>query len=380
MSAPKRMRRILGHSLRWIGLAAVSVGGWALFEALGLTAPSLFAALVVAVIFALTGLGPAAVPRPASMAAQGTLAVTIGLMLDTDTLGALGENWIPAVLVGAGTLVISAGCGALLALHRDVDPVTGALSLIAGGATGLVSIARELGGDERIVAVVQYLRVALVVVTMPLIVTFAFHTDTEGGAGTQDQSTTPWYIGTVFLIGAVITGIGLARLIRLPAPATLGPLIVAGACELLGWPVDISVPAVLLPVAFIVIGWQAGLAFTVVSLRAIGRIFPWAALLVVSIGLICALFGWVLSAVTGVSMLTGYLATTPGGLAAVLAVSATTGSDVTFIACVQVIRLVTMLVAAPLAAAAYTRLAGRRNPRSAEQPSREADESACGSR
>ncbi|MGB6275800.1 MAG: AbrB family transcriptional regulator [Rhodococcus sp. (in: high G+C Gram-positive bacteria)] len=366
MSVSDRAGKVVGHSLRWIGLAAVSVGGWALFAALGLTAPSLFAALVVAVVLALTGLGPAAVPRPLSMAAQGTLAVTIGLMLDTETLGALGENWIPAVLVGAGTLVVSAGCGALLALHRDVDPVTGALSLIAGGATGLVSIARELGGDERIVAVVQYLRVALVVVTMPLIVTFAFHADSGSGAAREEIST-PWYLGTAFLLGAVVTGIVLARLIRLPAPATLGPLIVAGACELLGWPVDISVPTVLLPVAFIVIGWQAGLAFTTASLRAIGRIFPWAALLVLSIGLVCALFGWALSAVTGVSMLTGYLATTPGGLAAVLAVSATTGSDVTFVACVQVIRLVSMLVAAPLAAAAYTKLAERKKARTASE-------------
>ena len=89
MSTRHRVTRVLGRSLRWIGLAAVSVGGWALFAALGLTAPSLFAALVVAVVFALTGLGPAAVPRPASMAAQGTLAVTIGLMLDTDTLATL---------------------------------------------------------------------------------------------------------------------------------------------------------------------------------------------------------------------------------------------------------------------------------------------------
>lgn len=363
MSASARSARAVRLGLRWIGLAAVSAGGWALFAAVGLTAPSLFAALLVAVGFALTGLGPAGVPRPMSMAAQGTLAVTIGLMLDPETLSALGRSALPAIVVGAATLVVSAGCGALLALHRDVDPVTGALALIAGGATGLVSIARELGGDERIVAVVQYLRVALVVVTMPLIVTFAFHADLHAGVSGEDAPSTPWWIGVAFLVGAVAAGIVLARAIRLPAPATLGPLIVAGACELLGWPVDIAVPSVLLPLAFVVIGWQAGLAFTTASLRAIGRIFPWAALLVLSIGVLCALLGWALSAVTGVSALTGYLATTPGGLAAVLAVSATTGADVTFVACVQVIRLVTMLVAAPLAAAAYRSRGGRKKGR-----------------
>ncbi|KIQ13498.1 AbrB family transcriptional regulator, partial [Rhodococcus sp. MEB064] len=77
-------------------------------------------------------------------------------------------------------------------------------------------------------------------------------------------------------------------------------------------------------------------------------------------GVICALLGWALSAWTGTSLLTGYLATTPGGLAAVLAVSASTGSDVTFVACVQLIRLVSMLIAAPLIAQLLMRRAARK--------------------
>ncbi|WP_371829944.1 AbrB family transcriptional regulator [Rhodococcoides trifolii] len=351
-------RGVARTALRWVGLALVSTGGWFLFDALGLTAPSLFAALVVAVVFALTGIGPRRLPRPLSMAAQGTLAVTIGLMVDTETLSALGDNWIPAVLVGLATLVVSAGCGALLALHRDVDPITGALALIAGGATGLVAIAKELGGDERIVAVVQYLRVALVVVTMPLVVTFVFHEQSSSGPTVAEDGSYWW--GTVFLLGAIVIGVAVGTLIRLPAPATLGPLFVAGTCELLGWPQNIAVPELILPIAFMAIGWQAGLAFTMASLRAIGRIFPYAAALVLVIAGICALLGWALSATTGVSMLTGYLATTPGGLAAVLAVSASTGAGVTFVACVQLIRLVSMLVSAPVAAKLYARRAAKR--------------------
>ena len=55
----------------------------------------------------------------------------------------------------------ASSAGALLALHRDVTPLTGALALVAGGASGLVAIARELGGDDRVVSVVQYLRVGV---------------------------------------------------------------------------------------------------------------------------------------------------------------------------------------------------------------------------
>ena len=75
------------------------------------------------------------------------------------------------------TLVLSIAAGALLGLHRDVSPLTGSLALVAGGASGLVAIARELGGDDRVVAVVQYLRVALVTASMPVVVTLVYHAD-----------------------------------------------------------------------------------------------------------------------------------------------------------------------------------------------------------
>ena len=94
------VRPVAVSAARWVALTAVSVAGWFALDAVGLTAPSLFAALVVAVVFALTGVGPRAVPRAGSMVAQGTLAVTIGLMVDVETLSALGDNWFPAVAIG----------------------------------------------------------------------------------------------------------------------------------------------------------------------------------------------------------------------------------------------------------------------------------------
>ena len=51
---------------------------------------------------------------------------------------------------------------------------------------------------------------------------------------------------------------------------------------------------------------------------------------------------------TGVDRLTAYLATTPGGLFAVLATAADSGSDVTYVLAVQVIRVFAMLLFAPL--------------------------------
>ena len=55
-------------------------------------------------------------------------------------------------------------------------------------------------------------------------------------------------------------------------------------------------------------------------------------------------------------MLDGYLATSPGGIYAVLATSVETGSDVTFIIAAQVLRVLLMLFAAPLLARGFVRL------------------------
>ena len=68
-----------------------------------------------------------------------------------------------------------------------------------------------------------------------------------------------------------------------------------------------------------------------------------------------ALLGVVLAEATGRTALEGYLATTPGGLYAVLAVAVASGADTTFVLGVQALRLVGMLLAAPLVVRASTR-------------------------
>ncbi len=60
--------------------------------------------------------------------------------------------------------------------------------------------------------------------------------------------------------------------------------------------------------------------------------------------------GVVLAHVAGLTPLEGYLATSPGGVYAVLATAVETGSNVTFIIAAQVVRILLMLFAAPLLA------------------------------
>jgi len=154
------------------------------------------------------------------------------------------------------TLVLSVAAGAVLGRHRHVDPVTGVLGMIAGGATRLAAVAEELGADERTVVVAQYLRVALVVLTMPLVVTYLFAADTtvQTASNAAYSGVAPWWVGAAFLVAATVAGTGIAALIRLPIPATLGPLLLTTALELCGCADGIVLPAAVMPAAFLIIG------------------------------------------------------------------------------------------------------------------------------
>ena len=106
------------------------------------------------------------------------LGVYIGTMVHRDAVERpRARTGRSCVAVAVATLVLSIVAGALLGLHRDVSPLTGRWRWWPAAPPGLVAIARELGGDDRVVAVVQYLRVALVTASMPVVVTLIYHAD-----------------------------------------------------------------------------------------------------------------------------------------------------------------------------------------------------------
>lgn len=337
--------------LRWAILLAMTAAVTVPLALVGVPSAALFAALAVGIVLALMAAGPERVPRKLGVTAQGVLGVYIGTMVQQDALTALGNDWLIVVAVAVGTLLLSLIAGALLGLRRDITALTGSLALVAGGASGLVAIARELGGDDRVVAVVQYLRVALVTASMPIVVTLIYHADrSHSTAQVVETPAVPWYLSIAMMVALIVVGSVGGRLIRLPGAGLLGPLALTVALEVSGLSFGLSVPTLLVQAGYMLIGWQAGLAFTRDSLRSVGRLLPAALALIVFIGVATAGLGVLLARVAGLTPLEGYLATSPGGVYAVLATAVETGSNVTFVIAAQVVRILLMLFAAPLMA------------------------------
>jgi hypothetical protein len=344
---------------RILDAAAVVVAGAALAEVLGLLhmpSPALFGGLIAGLVRALGMRARGAVPAAATAGAQAVVGVTMGALVDLGTLRAVAAHWLPVLLVTVGTLALSLLAGLVLRLQPGISPVTGAFSMIAGGASGIVVMARELGADERLVAVLQYLRVLLIVVLMPVAATTVY--GASAGAGAGGGAGSGWAVGLLFTVGCAVIGLPAGRVLHIPVAAMLGPMLAAAVAGLvLG--LHGSVPVLVQSVAFLVIGLQVGLNFTRASLATIGRALPVALAVIAALILACAGLGAVLAALTGASELDGYLATTPGGLYAVLATASDGGADTTFVLSVQVLRLFVMLLSAPLVARVLRRSVGR---------------------
>jgi membrane AbrB-like protein len=127
-------------------------------------------------------------------------------------------------------------------------------------------------------------------------------------------------------------------------------MVLSAVLTVTGFAHGATVPTAVEQVAYAIIGLQVGLSFTRESLRSVRRLLPLAITLVLVLIVATAAVGIPLLSLAGASPLDGYLATTPGGLYAVLATATSTGADTTLILTVQILRLLVMLLLAPLIA------------------------------
>jgi uncharacterized protein len=336
---------VAGRVAPWAGaFVATFALGWLLGLA-GVPSSYLFGALVVGLVVALRWPGRLHPPPMMFRASQAVTGVALGAYVHSDALQAAAHAWIAVTLVSVATLAISLACGVLLARLTSADRPTATLGLVAGGASGIVAMAHELHADDRLVAFMQYLRVLVVVVATPLLMTLAFpgHHAGSPSAGVGTFGDLEGWALTAVLAPA---GVLVARVLHVPAGALLGPMLLSALAGLT-LSGGFSVPPVLRETAFAGIGLQVGLRFTLDTVRQVGELLV--PVLLSIVGLMVACFGLavVLSLTTSASLLTSYLATTPGGLYAVLAAAFGSGADTTFVLAVQTLRVLVMVLLAP---------------------------------
>jgi uncharacterized protein len=331
-----------GTLKRWPALAVATALLAAAAGAAGVPSAALFAALLTGLVWALA-IGDMAPPRRAVLPAQAVIGAALGSYFELEPLTELGGRWLPVAAVVAGTLAVSLLAGLAVAAVSGLDRPTALLGLVAGGASGIVAMSDELGADARLVAVMQYARVLVVVLLAPLLTAFAFG---DRGGGTEPEEA-GLAADLAYTLVACTVGVLVARRLRAPAAGLLGPVVVGAALTAGGVLDGAGVPGLVQELAFAVIGVQVGLRFTPETVRRAGRLLPVVIAAVVAMVAACAALAVPLAALADVRFADAYLATTPGGIYAVLATAVGSGADTTFVTAVQVLRMLIMVLAAP---------------------------------
>ncbi|TMU99926.1 AbrB family transcriptional regulator [Streptomyces sp. DASNCL29] len=343
--------------------ALIIAGGFAAglaADAFGVPAPYLLSSLLVGAVLALCGVVRDRLPAPAHRASQALVGALMGSYLTPSALVSAAPVALPLTVVTAATIALSVAVAWFLARGGRISRPSAVLGMVPGGSAAIVTCADELKADVRLVAFTQYLRVGLVATTAPLAAHWLSgssaaggHPAAGGGAGSgllhvvagSDQLTGLFTLAIIAVVGS-----WAGRRLRVPTPLLIGPMLVALAATLSGAVPGFAPVGVLQNAVFVLVGLDVGVRFTRRTLVSVRRLLPSILVCMAVVCLGCAGLAWVFAGVTGTPIVDAYLATTPGGINAVLATAVSSHADVALVSTVQSLRLLAVILVTPVIA------------------------------
>jgi hypothetical protein len=217
----------------------------------------------------------------------------------------------------------------------------------------MVLLSGSFGGDMRLVAVMQYLRVVVVAVTASLVGRVFGLT---GGSAHHPTWLAPvsWPSFVVLLVVILLGGLVGPR-VRLPATPILLPMIFATVLQDLGL-VRVELPQLILVASYVIVGWGIGLRFTREAFRDARRALPQILGTIAILVAACGAIGWAVARIGHLDLLTAYLATSPGGADSIAIIAAGTSVDVSLVMAIQMGRFLAVLLLGPTLAKLAVRL------------------------
>lgn len=248
-------------------------------------------------------------PLMGRRAGQVVVGAAIGLAATAETAASI-IAWLPMMILIAFVMVgLGAFLSVFLARFARVDETTAFLAMMPGGMAEMANIGDKIGARADIVAIIQALRVAMVVLTLPAIATLL-------SAGAPWSIPAPQgYLGPediLLVLAACLLAVALSRRIPLLANTWLiGALIAAAVLASTGI-VAGAMPPFLFAAGQYLIGIFIGARFTRSSLKALPRA---SAVGVGFIALIIAMslvVSWVMAEVVGFDHVSAVLMVSPG--------------------------------------------------------------------
>jgi membrane AbrB-like protein len=350
-----RTLRATPSVLRWGVLLAASLAFIVPLQLIHLPAALLLGAMAAAILLALFE-GQLAVPRWPFVLAQGLIGCLVARSIGPAILMTVVRQWPLFLAAVCAVLVISTSLGVVLARLKVLPGATAVWGSAPGAATVMVLMSEGFGGDPRLVAFMQFLRVMLVALLASLVARLWVAPDAAATPAVEwfpALATVPlWETMLVAVVGAVIG----ARA-RIPAGPLLIPLLAGIALSCTGL-LTITLPPWLMAGCYALVGWSIGLRFTREIVLYAAHAFLKIATATLILIALCGALGWLLHLTVGTDPLTAYLATSPGGADSVAIIAASAKVDLPFVMAMQVARFILVMLLGPALARMVTRWVG----------------------
>jgi membrane AbrB-like protein len=310
------------------------VAGW-LFSQIGLPLPWMIGPLVLSASLYLSGRITVQVPVRTRPFGQMVIAAQVGLAFTPAALAAL-LSYAP-LLVGAA-LVTAAFAGAVAFLTARMGGLPLAQAFLATFPTSPVEaavIAGRFGWDPAPIVLTQTMRIAAVVILVPL---FVYAVDGWPGAAdlVRGGAFDPW--GNGFLAGLALAGALLFRTLGLSNPYFLGPLAFSAAAAAAGLD-PVAFPPLVLSAAQVVLGIWLGSTFRRDLLLGGRRLLGTLMINTLALLLVISACAIALAAMTGLDWEVLVLGMAPGGVTEMALTAKFLGVDLAMVTALQLTRI-----------------------------------------
>jgi hypothetical protein len=336
--------------LRRLMTLGIALAGAGAFHALGLPLPFLFGPMLICLGAALAG-APLTGMGVMAKLARTILGVAVGASITPAMVGQIPQMIGSVGLVPIYVVMIGA-VGYPFFRRQGLDPATAWFAAMPGGLQDMVTFGQEAGGDGRALALIHATRVLVIVTLAPIILAWLYGASLTGAIGEPVTALPPFELGLMVL--AALIGWKGAERIGLFGATILGPMIATAGLSLLGF-IHSRPPAEAILAAQVFIGIGIGVQYVGITLAELRKFAVSGTVFVFVLALAAALFTELVT-LTGLARpVEAFLAFVPGGQAEVAVLALATGADLGFVVVHHLVRIVTVLMGAPLVCRAVIR-------------------------
>lgn len=333
---------------------ALGAAGGVVFTLLGLPLGMLLGSLLAVAFAASGGLrffgAPPAVPQPWRYVLMPVIGVAIGGSFPADFLEQAARWWFTLAALVVFVPVAHALAYWLYRRVGRIDARTAFFSAMPGGFLEALEMGEKAGADVVMLLMLQFLRLILCIVFIPI--AFALITGKEVGSGAGLEwpgAEVPLMASDIaVLVGAGVLGWWGAHRLRLPAAVLSGPLLLSALAHVTGL-TSATPPGWLILITQWVVGTALGSRFGAFSGPRLWLALKLSTLNVALVLLVAGLIALMLAGPVGEPMPAVILAFAPGGITEMSLVALSLQLSAVYVTMHHLVRIVLAVIVARLA-------------------------------